>query len=297
MIKIGTHKAVFHSDELIAIALIEFTDEVEVTRSRSELVLGECDMLVDVGGEYEPSEGKYDHHQFPVCDPYYGLSSAGLVWKDLRDTFKTMYPKNNLEDLDAFIEAVDARDTHVKYDESNVYEPVFNALSSCNSINPLSKAQEHQFEVAKDLVSNIIHALASEDVEQYESFLSIMEKLADSYEKEKAMVFQERENKMVVLEDVIVSHFFPTWRKISLITGKCFIMPGDEPEQYKVMTDTCNKFIVTTKDEVFTHKNGFISVVAPKNSSTHIGIAMSNGKLYEVSIREVDEAFDTMKGE
>ena len=163
MIHIGTHPNSFHSDEIVAIALMSFVDSIEITRSRSELVLGECEMLVDVGGEYDPLNSKYDHHQFKKDDPFYGLSSAGLVYKDMRPYFKTI---GDVEDLDAFIEAVDARDTRVGYNESNVYEPVFDAITSLNYIDPTShKEQAEMFDVLVERVSDIIDVLIEKMLE------------------------------------------------------------------------------------------------------------------------------------
>lgn len=35
----------------------------EIVRSRDPAVLDPCDIVVDVGGEYNPSKHRYDHHQ------------------------------------------------------------------------------------------------------------------------------------------------------------------------------------------------------------------------------------------
>lgn len=81
---IGTHDGVFHSDEVIACAiliLLHSGEEIEIVRSKdiSYLIEKGCDILVDVG------RGIYDHHQ-PGGNgkrendiPY---ASAGLIWKD-----------------------------------------------------------------------------------------------------------------------------------------------------------------------------------------------------------------------
>ena len=37
--------------------------EANIVRSRKEEVLGSCDIVVDVGGVYDPSKHRYDHHQ------------------------------------------------------------------------------------------------------------------------------------------------------------------------------------------------------------------------------------------
>ena len=35
----------------------------EIVRSRDQTVLDTCDIVVDVGGVYDPSMQRYDHHQ------------------------------------------------------------------------------------------------------------------------------------------------------------------------------------------------------------------------------------------
>jgi len=293
MIKVGTHSFTFHSDEIIAIALIGYTDDIEITRSRSEIVLGECELLIDVGEEYVPKEGKYDHHQFQPCNPFYGLSSAGLVYKDVRDHMKTI---GDLTDLDAFIEAVDARDTRSGYDVSNVYEPVFDAITALNHITPSNhEEQMRMFEVLVANVTVIIDALLEEDSSKYGKMVGILEVAARANTKSKAVVFQQRAKAFQVLDEVVVSEFFPEWRPLSRTLGKCFIIPGDIEGQYKVMTDTSKTKIVALKDQVFVHPNGFIGVCEPTKDSTHIGIALLTGELFEVSLADIENAFTEIR--
>lgn len=37
--------------------------DAEIVRSRDPAVLAECDVVVDVGGEFDPKRHRYDHHQ------------------------------------------------------------------------------------------------------------------------------------------------------------------------------------------------------------------------------------------
>lgn len=86
-IRVITHSGTFHVDELLAVAALELMfngNPYEVVRSRDPLVWKTGDYLVDVGGEYDPSANKFDHHQKGGAGarqngvPY---SSFGLVWK------------------------------------------------------------------------------------------------------------------------------------------------------------------------------------------------------------------------
>lgn len=81
---IGTHDGIFHSDEVVAcaiLALYHHNEQIEIIRSKNVAFLfsKEVDIMVDVGG------GFYDHHQ-PGGNgkrendvPY---ASAGIVWRE-----------------------------------------------------------------------------------------------------------------------------------------------------------------------------------------------------------------------
>ncbi|XP_067832930.1 UPF0160 protein MYG1, mitochondrial [Heptranchias perlo] len=91
--KIGTHDGTFHCDEALACFLLrqlpEYQD-AEIVRTRDPTRLAECEVVVDVGGVYDPEKLRFDHHQrsFSVSmstlrlDSRWvtKLSSAGLVY-------------------------------------------------------------------------------------------------------------------------------------------------------------------------------------------------------------------------
>ena len=64
--RIGTHNGTFHCDEVLACCMLQLLpqyEDTEIVRSRDHKVLDTCDVVVDVGGVYEPSSHRYDHHQ------------------------------------------------------------------------------------------------------------------------------------------------------------------------------------------------------------------------------------------
>lgn len=82
-----THSGNFHTDEVFASAVLSLLNDaaVEVVRSRDPLVWATGDYVVDVGGEYDPSRGRFDHHQIGgagVRENGVPYSSFGLVWKE-----------------------------------------------------------------------------------------------------------------------------------------------------------------------------------------------------------------------
>ncbi|XP_030058034.1 UPF0160 protein MYG1, mitochondrial [Microcaecilia unicolor] len=91
--RIGTHNGTFHCDEVLACFLLRRLpryQDAEIVRSRDPKLLAECDVVVDVGGEYEPQKHRYDHHQRSFAETMNSLrpdkpwqtklSSAGLIY-------------------------------------------------------------------------------------------------------------------------------------------------------------------------------------------------------------------------
>jgi len=91
---IGTHNGSFHADEALAIVLLkklpEYTDWT-IVRTRDPKVIDTCDIVVDVGGVFDHSKFRYDHHQRGFAETMNSLdaskpwttklSSAGLVYQ------------------------------------------------------------------------------------------------------------------------------------------------------------------------------------------------------------------------
>ncbi|KAF2298049.1 hypothetical protein GH714_008006 [Hevea brasiliensis] len=87
--RVGTHNGSFHCDEALGCFMIRLTNKfsnAEIVRSRDPQVLEGLDAVLDVGGVYDPSRDRYDHHQ-KGFEEIFGhgfttkLSSAGLVYK------------------------------------------------------------------------------------------------------------------------------------------------------------------------------------------------------------------------
>ncbi|KAL1553144.1 MYG1 protein-like isoform X2 [Salvia divinorum] len=87
--RVGTHDGKFHCDEALGCFMIRRTakfHDADIVRSRDPLVLDKLDAVLDVGGVYDPSRDRYDHHQKGFeevfgCGYVTKLSSAGLVYK------------------------------------------------------------------------------------------------------------------------------------------------------------------------------------------------------------------------
>ncbi|XP_027805653.1 MYG1 exonuclease isoform X2 [Marmota flaviventris] len=134
--RIGTHNGTFHCDEALACALLRLLPEyrdAEIVRTRDPEKLASCDIVVDVGGEYDPQRHRYDHHQRSFTDTMSSLcpgkpwktklSSAGLIYlhfghKLLAQLLGTSEEDSMVDTLydkmyENFVEEVDAVDNGI----------------------------------------------------------------------------------------------------------------------------------------------------------------------------------------
>nr|XP_039248507.1 MYG1 exonuclease-like [Styela clava] len=144
--KIGTHNGSFHCDEVLACFMLKQLPKYKnarIVRSRDPAVLDECDIVVDVGGIFDPAKNRFDHHQRTFDETMNSLnskmkwttklSSAGLVYFHFGrevlshiilpqtiddDTMDVIYNKmydNFVEEIDAVDNGVDQYDGEPRY--------------------------------------------------------------------------------------------------------------------------------------------------------------------------------------
>lgn len=185
--KIGTHSGVFHCDEALACYMLKQLpeyEEADIIRTRDQKVLDDCDIVVDVGGVYNPKIHRYDHHQRDfeqtlstirpdlVKNKLIKLSSAGLIYAHFGlEVLGEMLKKINFSPsseclpilfryiYDGFVEELDAIDNGVPmYTEgkpkyrinTHLCARVHRLNPEWNTENP--PPQDELFEKAIDLV-------------------------------------------------------------------------------------------------------------------------------------------------
>jgi uncharacterized UPF0160 family protein len=84
-ITIATHNGNFHADDVFSIAALKnIFPSFNLIRTRNVELITKADIVIDVGGEYDADNGRFDHHQRNGAGqrengiPY---SSFGLVWQ------------------------------------------------------------------------------------------------------------------------------------------------------------------------------------------------------------------------
>jgi len=82
---IVTHNGNFHADDVFSIAAFKLIlPSFRLIRTRDSELIAKADIVLDVGGEYDPDSDRFDHHQRGGAGerengiPY---SSFGLIWQ------------------------------------------------------------------------------------------------------------------------------------------------------------------------------------------------------------------------
>jgi uncharacterized UPF0160 family protein len=82
-----THNGKFHSDEIFGVAVLQLVygiEHLEIIRTRDQIQIDKADIVLDVGGVYDPALQRFDHHQVggPVRENGLPYAAFGLVWRE-----------------------------------------------------------------------------------------------------------------------------------------------------------------------------------------------------------------------
>lgn len=262
MKKLVTHNGIFHSDEVLAIALLQLSGEKFTTeRTRDESLVLQADIRVDVGGQYDPSKLCFDHHQSNYTET---LSSAGMVHKYIIHTNRLICM--DFKKLDTLVSDVDLQDNGIKRMPQNHY---CNIISGLNYPDIFSEKQEGQFERA---VSLTILYIKNWDIAVFNDALSEAKVVRD----ERSLLVKDTIDSAKTIENDGVS-FLLFKEGNAFIPSAELIGKGDFSIQWDE-NQTCwtlqqiplkkgefgGKYLLETtglKEEIFTHKGGFISKI------------------------------------
>lgn len=222
---ISTHSGAFHTDEVLAVTMAKYLKEYEdalIIRSRNDKIHTETNLVLDVGGVYDPNTNRLDHHMKEFTYTFEDemkikMSSAGLMYKHfgmeiLRNILQGMglYDQNadNMERLYKklyvnFFAYIDGNDNGVNQYPDDIIPRYTNSTSLTHRISRLnpewndkSMDQSLQFKKAMDVAE--------------EEFISQVKFLAKSY----FAAYNIVKNAVVTRKD-----FHPSGRVIYFETG------------------------------------------------------------------------------
>ncbi|XP_015785174.1 UPF0160 protein [Tetranychus urticae] len=160
--KICTHNGVFHCDDVLACFLLKQLPEYKdspIIRTRDPKVIEECDIVVDVGGVYDHSKCRYDHHQrdfnftLNKLDPQkpfdIKLSSAGLVYYHYGRTII-----NNILEQQGLFDSEDKYQTDILFD--TIYESFIQEIDAIDNGVSICEGKP-RYTINSDLSTRVGH--------------------------------------------------------------------------------------------------------------------------------------------
>lgn len=265
---IATHDGSFHADDVTAYALIRaYVDpEATVTRTRDEARLAMADIVVDVGGIFDPSRGRFDHHQVSYEGP---LSSAGMVldWLEDEGHVRAVLATRLREALVDYVDAVDngrEKPTYGKPCITSIVGIISEQATSFASFDPLYvRASDVVLDVIRGLEAGlakeeaaeaIVHAAMDEAVASGRNVI-----LLDDHASWKKPYFA-RDGATHPTDFVL----FPGERDVRVVaippTIGSFGQKTSFPEAWAGLTDDALSDVIGVPGAVFCHKNRFIAV-------------------------------------
>lgn len=307
---IATHDKKFHVDDVGAVSLLtgylKSTDtEVSVIRTRELALLENADILVDVGGVYDPDIFRYDHHQVNCNETFSSsttipMSSIGMVWKHHGKDILIRYIESHesfclIENWQEHIESLhrevymkiiqelDAHDNGIQMIEggrrnywTNLH--LASVISSSNTFNTNDEEKQMvAFRRAMELFGNIFELKLSEIIRKYFDYqtnLTTVKNLLDNTTEDFLIIVNQRINTIFTC----LNKLDPKYRIKFLI-----IKESDETE-YTVKTrsrkenpyypiiplNTEEVLREKLDDIVFVHKNLFIAKTKSLQSAIEI---------------------------
>jgi uncharacterized UPF0160 family protein len=273
MKKVITHNGGFHADDVFGVATLQLhfgVENVEVIRTRDEAIIATGDVVLDVGGIYDPEGQRFDHHQngAPVRDNGIPYAAFGLVWKHYGELVA-----GSMEAAEAIekrlVMPIDANDNGVSlYEQKYSDVSPFTIQDMMGLMKPVWNGEEEmdeRFKVACEFARGILvragtHAAAE---------------LAEAELSRKA--YEEADDKRIIVSDVELSAYFfiekpdvlfvvypdenGNWAATAVRKESgSFATKVQFPETWRGFRDGELGEISGISDAVFCHKAGFLFV-------------------------------------
>lgn len=283
-----THNGTFHADDLFATATLSILNNgnIKIIRTRDPEVIKMGDYIYDVGGENDPENNKFDHHQKGgggVRENGIPYASFGLVWKKYGE--QICKNKEVAEYIDKkIVQPIDARDEgfdiiipKVKdiypYGVESIFLSVIPTWKEKN--NNINKIFKKQVEKVIDLLKREIK-IAKDDIDGINSLMCSYNESED-----KRIVVTENDFPRYLLQNTLsklpepIYLVYPgiknnSW-KVEAIRKSPETMESRKlfPEEWRGFTNGDEKLkeITGVSDIIFCHQNGFYLNTGLKESA------------------------------
>lgn len=276
-----THSGRFHADEVFACAMILMIKKIKIVRSRDEDVIAKASLVLDVGGQYCPESGRFDHHQnsFTLTrDNGIPFATAGLIWqefgakifaaKGLKDDYEVQYAINWVDKK--LVSDIDAVDNGLY--SSDPRPSVSMLVGMMNSSSDDDEVQYSSFLQAVDFCTGILNNFIKSAIAEAEVII-VLEAFAKEA-KDGIMIL----DKNYPYKDFLYTH--PEIKRVVYPKSKegfgvyCNGQANNLPERFRGLRAAELNAVSHLKDTVFCHKSGFMAVC--KSLESVLTLAKSN---------------------
>lgn len=276
---IVTHDGTFHTDDVFACAVLSLVfieKKLRIVRTRDQESIAAADIVVDVGGVYDISTLRFDHHQkngAGARDSGIPYASFGLVWKEYGEQLCASSQSADFIDTQ-LIACIDGADNGVvnKVADKGVF--CFSVIDMVNALRPTweeSLSHDEAFMQAVDLAVVLLKRL----IVQAQAYSHATERLSEAYDS--------AEDKRIV----VIGTEYPGWyefmaqyseplyvlyqREDGNWTAKAvrsnpveFTVRKPFPETWGGLRDTELQTVSGVDDAIFCHNGRFIAVAKSK---------------------------------
>ncbi len=286
-----THNGSFHADDVFAAAtLLLVYPDAKIMRTRDPIIIKKGDIVFDVGREYDPSKGRFDHHQEGGAGKRENgipFAAFGLVWK-------TYGEKLSVPDAAAAIDKklvsfIDAGDNGVDLFEFKTTVGNFGISDIIGGFNRQDVSEEEIYKIflkvvslAQDVIRNEIHGA--------EEFIEAKKVIEETYQKmsDKRLLVLDKEINKVIL-NAILPQFPEVLFVVQPYDNNTFALraarknPGSFENRKNLPSAWAGKVheelqkITGVSDALFCHNSLFVAIAKTKEGTLRLAeLALNN---------------------
>ncbi|MBD2746605.1 MYG1 family protein [Microvirga sp. BT688] len=294
--RIATHSGTFHADDVFAYSVLrDAVEAFEFVRTRDMALIDSADIVFDVGGIYNPAQGRYDHHMrdLPRREDGTPYSSVGLIWRDYgRKALPRLVPaigEDVLEsvwhDIDTtFILTIDQADNGVATASQSHLALLVEAF---NPAWDSGQSYDDAFLEAADFARGILVRACRQAHAEAQALSLVMAAARQARDPRVIVLDRKLPWEKAVFEGGLRDLLFVIYPNEDLTAWYCRTIPPEPnsfgqrlslPEAWRGLQETEFSKAAGIKDGVFCHPSGFICGARSQESAVRLAeMAIAGG--------------------
>lgn len=277
-----THNGTFHADDIFACATLSIylKDNVKIIRTRDPKIIEKGDYVFDVGGVYDPSINRFDHHQKGGAgerDDGIPYAAFGLVWKEYGE--KICGSKQISDFLEnKIVKIIDANDNGIDTFEIKNNLAPYTIQDIFFAFRPSFSEKEDYDKIFIKLVK-IAKEILNREIKKSNDFIFAEKKILDFYANAK-------DKRLIILDDnypfmdIIMKFSEPiyvVYPKLDIWRVECvrkerysFENRKSLPQDWAGKRDLELAQVTGVEDAVFCHNGRFLIVAKSKEGAINL---------------------------